>query len=116
MTRLLSILLAALAFAGCGHHVGFHSSHVGFGTTPKYAQPSVIPIYGTGPWSYTVYYGSDAQWHYFESHRDVKSQRYKVPRSSLPSWRPVAPVGKVRLYVERTPRGELYALQPKQRH
>ncbi|HZJ17046.1 MAG TPA: hypothetical protein VFD27_18470 [Chthoniobacteraceae bacterium] len=116
MTRILPFLIAALAFAGCGHHVGFHSSHVGFDTTPKYAQPSVIPIYGTGPWSYTVYYGSDAQWHYFESHRDVKIQRYKVPRSALPSWQPVAPVRKVRLYVDRNARGELYALPPKQRH
>ena len=85
MKHVILISLAVLSLAGCGHHVGFHSSHVGFDTTPKYAQPSVIPIYGTGPWSYTVYYGSDAQWHYFESHRDVKIQRYKVPRSSLAS-------------------------------
>ena len=115
MKHVILISFAVLALAGCGHHVGFHSSHVGFDTTPKYAQPSVIPIYGTGPWSYTVYYGSDAQWHYFESHRDVKIQRYKVPRSALASWRPVFPVGKGRLYVERSARGELYALPPKPR-
>jgi hypothetical protein len=116
MTRTVLFLITVFALAGCGHHVGFHSSHVGFDATPKYAQPSVIPIYGTGHWSYTVYYGSDAQWHYFESFRDVKIQRYKVPRSALPLWRPVAPVGKIRLFVERNPRGELYALQAKQRH
>jgi len=116
MTRTLIFLLAALAFASCAHHVGFHSSHVGFNTEPKYAQPSAIPIYGTGPWSYTVYYGSDAQWHYFESHHHVKLQRYKVPRRSLPAWQPVRPVGKVRLYVERNKRGELFALIPKRKH
>jgi hypothetical protein len=116
MKHAILIPFVVLALAGCGHHVGFHSSHVGFDTTPKYAQPSVIPIYGTGPWSYTAYYGSDAQWHYFESHRDVKIQRYKVPRSSLASWHPVFAVGKGRLYVDRNARGELYALPPKRRH
>jgi hypothetical protein len=115
MTRLFVSFIAALALAACGHHVGFHSSHVGFDMKPSYAQPSVIPIHGTGAWNYTVYYGSDADWHYFETHHDVKIRRYKVPRSSLPSWRPVGPVGKVRMYVERNARGELYALPPKPR-
>ena len=74
------ISLAALALSGCAHHVGFHSSHLGFDTTPHYAQPSAIPCYGKGPLHYTTYYGSDAKWHYFESHHDLKLKRYMVPR------------------------------------
>ena len=102
-------LAAALAFAGCSHHVGFHSSHVGFDTTVQYAQPSAIPCYGKSPLRYAIYYGSDANWHYFESHHNLRIARYKVPRWSLPDWRPVFPVGKGRLYVERNARGELTA-------
>ena len=100
-------LAAALAFAGCSHHVGFHSSHVGFDTTVHYAQPSAIACYGKSPLRYAVYYGSDAKWHYFETHHSLRIARYKVPRWSLPDWRPVFPVGKGRLYVERNARGEL---------
>ena len=104
-------LIAAFAFAGCAEHVGFHSSHIGFDTVPHYAQPSAIPCYGTKPLMYTVYYGSDAKWHYFESHHDLKIARYKVPRWSL-NWRPIFPVGKGRLYVARDALG-LHALPPK---
>ena len=107
--------LIALALAGCAEHVGFHSSHLGFDTTVHYAQPSVIPIYGKGPIHYTAYYGSDAKWHYFETHRDLRIQRYKVPRWSLPGWHPVFRVGMAKLYVERDARGELRALPPDRR-
>ena len=83
MKHTIPISLIALAFAGCAHHVGFHSSHLGFDTTPHYAQPSAIPCHGKGPIHYTTYYGSDAKWHYFESHHDLKIARYKVSRWSL---------------------------------
>ena len=102
---------AALAFAGCAEHVGFHSSHLGFDTKAHYAQPSAIPCYGKGPVHYTSYYGSDAKWHYFESHRDLRIERYKVPRWSLPGWKPVFPVNKGRVYVERTKSGSLQPIQ-----
>ena len=111
MKHAILISLAALAFAGCSHHVGFHSGHLGFDTTPHYAQPSAIPCYGNGPVHYTSYYGSDAKWHYFESHHDLKLKRYAVPRWSLPGWKPVFPVGKGKLYVERTAGGELQAIR-----
>ena len=113
MKKLSAFLaLTALAFAGCAEHVGFHSSHLGFDTTPHYAQPSAIPIYGKGPIHYTAYYGSDAKWHYFETHHDLRIQRYKVPHWSLPGWHPIFPVGKAKLYVERNAHGELHALPP----
>ena len=107
----LIIAAIALAFAGCAEHVGFHSSHLGFHTKPHYAQPSAIPCYGKGPVHYTSYYGSDAKWHYFESHRDLRLERYKVPRWSLPEWKPVFPVNKGKVYVERTKSGALQAIQ-----
>jgi hypothetical protein len=108
-TGLLS--LAALLFGGCAHHVGFHSSHLGFYTEPEYAQPGAVPCYGTAPLKYTIYYGSDAEWHYFESQHDLKFERYKVPRWSL-AWEPVFPVRKGRLYVERDREGRLQAILP----
>jgi hypothetical protein len=107
--KLTTLLALALMSAGCAHHVGFHSSHVGFDTQPRYAQPSAIPCYGSHPLRYTIYYGSDAKWHYFETHRDVRIQRYKVPRWSLPNWRPEFPVGKYRVHVERNAKGKLQA-------
>ncbi|MEO7319887.1 MAG: hypothetical protein ABIZ56_12930 [Chthoniobacteraceae bacterium] len=116
MKHVILISLAALAFAGCAHHVGFHSSHLGFDTTPHYAQPSAIPCHGKGPIHYTSYYGSDAKWHYFESHHDLKLKRYMVPRWSLPGWKPVFPVGKGKIYVERDAQGGLRALPPDVRH
>ncbi len=115
MKHALLLSLAALAWAGCAHHVGFHSSHLGFDTTPHYAQPSAIPCYGKGPVHYTSYYGSDAKWHYFESHHDLKLKRYMVPRASLPGWSPVFPVGKGKLYIDRDAQGRLHSLLPEVR-
>ena len=103
------ISFAALVLGGCVDHVGFHSSHVGFDTAVHYAQPSAIPIYGKSALRYSIYYGSDARWHYFETHHDLRIARYKVPQASLPGWRPIFPVGKGRLPVERNARGELRA-------
>ena len=113
MKKLCALL--TLALAGCAEHVGFHSSHLGFDTTVHYAQPSAIPICGKGPIHYTAYYGSDAKWHYFETHRDLRIRRYQVPRWSLPGWQPIFPVGTGKLYVDRNARGELYALPPDRR-
>ena len=107
MRHSILISLLALALSGCAHHVGFHSSHLGFDTTPHYAQPSAIPCRGKGPLHYTTYYGSDAKWHYFESHHDLKLARYMVPRWSLPGWRPVFPVNQAKVYVKRTAAGKL---------
>ena len=109
---LFSLAAFALAFAGCAHHVGFHSSHLGFDTTPHYAQPSAIPCYGKRPIHYTSYYGSDEKWHYFETHHDLKLKRYMVPRWSLPGWEPDFPVGKGKVYVERDARGGLRSVPP----
>ena len=111
MKYFILISLTVLALSGCAEHVGFHSSHLGFDTTPRYAQPSAIPCHGSGPIHYTTYYGSDAKWHYFESHHDLKLARYKVPRWSLPGWHPIFPVGKAKVYVERTKSGELRAIR-----
>ncbi len=109
MTKLIRLLslATALSLASCADHVGFHSSHLGFDTMPHYAQPSAIPCYGKSPLRYSIYYGSDAQWHYFETHHDLRIARYKVPRGSLPGWHPIFPVGKARVYVDRNARGEL---------
>ena len=104
--RLLAIA-AAIAVGGCAHHVGFHSAHLHLDTTPHYAQPSVIPCYKKSLVQYTTYYGSDEKWHYFESQTQMKLKRYKVPRWSLPDWKPVFPVNKGKLYVERSAAGKL---------
>ncbi len=105
--------ISAFLFNGCAHHVGPHSAHVHFNQHPEYAQPSAIPCYGTGPWGYTIYYGSDAKWHYFEAHHQFILERYKVPRWSMTYWKPVFAIGKARLYVERNAQGELVAVPPK---
>ncbi len=60
---------------------------------------------------YTSYYGSDEKWHYFEAHRDLRLQRYKVPRWSLPGWSPIFPLNTAKVYVERTASGELRAIR-----
>jgi hypothetical protein len=110
MKYAIFIPLVAITLAGCAHHVGFHSSHLGLHYEPHYAQPSVIPCYPKGPLTYTTYYGSDRKWHYFESHRDLKLKRYKVPRWALPDWKPIFPVNKAKVYVERTDAGKLRAI------
>jgi hypothetical protein len=105
------LFITALALVGCAEHVGFHSSHIGFTREPQYAQPSAIPCYGTKPLRYTIYTGSDAKWHYFETHHDLRLERYKVPRWSM-VWRHEFPAGKGRLYVEHDREGHLQAIPP----
>lgn len=106
-------LLLAGTLLGCSGHVGPHSAHFGIHREPRYAQPSVIPCFGTGLLGYTVYYGSDEKYHYFEAQHDLKLDRYKVPRWSLESWKPVFPVGKGRVYVQRNAQAELIPIPPK---